>query len=79
MNNYYLIWVAAGKDGQYRCYKQMPNRDTTRQSWTGDLDLQGTLALARLENLGISLPSLSWEDEPVQLKMSVELWEDQGK
>ena len=71
MNNY-LIWVACQKSGGYRVFKQVPNRDTVHDVWTGDYDAKGQVALAHLESLGLSLPSLTWEDEPVQLKISIQ-------
>ncbi|MBR1558117.1 MAG: hypothetical protein IJ647_10260 [Prevotella sp.] len=78
MNNNALIWVACSKGGQYVVFKAKPNRDTSKQVWCGDYDGKGQLALAHLESLGISLPELTWESEPVQLKISCEVWRDQG-
>jgi len=77
MNNFSLIWVACSIGGQYIVFKSRPNRDTTKQVWSGDYDGKGQIALAHLEGLGISLPELTWESEPVQLKLSLEVWQDQ--
>lgn len=77
--NHYFVWVVATKSGGYRVFKQKPIRDTTGDVWTGDYDGKGQVALAHLEALGISLPSLTWEDEPVKLKIGAEIWDDQEK
>ena len=77
--NHYLIWIACSVSGGYRTYKQKPVRDTTNMTWRGDYDGKGQVALAHLEALGITLPSMTWEDEPVKLKISAEIWEDQEK
>jgi len=74
MGNYYLIWVACNSSGSYRLFKQKPVRDTTTGVWNGDYDAKGQVAVAHLESLGIALPTISWESEPVQIKISV-LWE----
>lgn len=77
MNNY-LIWVVATITGGYRAYKQKPTRDTTKQQWQGDYDAKGQVALAHLEGFGLSLPSLTWESEPVQLNITLS-WESETK
>lgn len=72
----YLIWLVCSQGGGYRAYKQKPTRDTTTGAWKGDYDAKGQVALAHLEGLGLSLPSLTWESEPVQLNLSLS-WESQ--
>lgn len=77
--NHYFVWVVATKMGGYRVFKQKPNRDTVRDVWIGDYDAKGQVALAHLEALGMTLPSLTWEDDPVKIKIGVEIWDDQEK
>ncbi len=77
MSNY-LIWIACQKSGSYRTFKQVPNRNTVQGVWEGDYDSKGQVAIAHLETLGLSLPSLTWEDEPVQLNISI-VWESKDK
>ena len=78
MNNY-LIWICCNANGGYRVYKQKPNRHTSEGVWQGDYDAKGQVALAHLEALGITLPTLTWQDEPVKLEIAVKIWEDQGR
>lgn len=69
--NEYIIWLAVNKSGGYRIFKQKPRRDTTTDTWCGDYDGEAMIILAHMEVKGFKLPSLTWQDVPVKLKLSL--------
>lgn len=71
MGNNFFIWVAFNRIGGYRAFKQKPVRNTANGVWSGDYDGKGMVALAHLEQCGIALPDLTWDSEPVRIKVEV--------
>ena len=65
------IYYAVHKSGQGCVFVATPTRDNTRQVWTGQYDGHVTSVVARMESLGFVLPRITWEDEPVKLKLSL--------
>lgn len=72
MGNYFFVWVAFNKIGGYRAFKQNPVRDASKEIWSGDYDGKGMVALAHLEQCGIALPDLTWDSEPIRIKVQVD-------
>ena len=66
------FYYAVGVGGQGRIFAEMPERDTERQTWEGQCDGFLVMTVARMEALGFVLPKLSWPDEPVRLKLTLE-------
>ena len=65
------LYYAVGVGGQGRIFKEMPIRDTERSVWVGDSDGFLVMVVARMEALGFVLPKITWEDAPVELKLSL--------
>lgn len=65
------LYYAVGRSGQGRIFAEMPSRDTERNVWVGDSDGFLVLVVARMEALGFVLPKITWEDAPVELKLSL--------
>jgi hypothetical protein len=65
------LYYAVGVGGQGRIFAEMPRRDTERNVWVGDSDGFLVLVVARMEALGFVLPKITWEDAPVELKLSL--------
>ena len=65
------LYYAVGVGGQGRIFAEMPSRDTERNVWVGDSDGFLVLVVARMEALGFVLPKITWEDAPVELKLSL--------
>ena len=65
------LYYAVGVGGQGRIFAEMPRRDTESNVWVGDSDGFLVLVVARMEALGFVLPKITWEDAPVELKLSL--------
>ena len=66
------LYYAVGAGGQGRIFAEMPERDTERQTWKGQCEGFLVMTVARMEALGFVLPKLSWPDEPVELKLTLD-------
>ena len=66
------LYYAVGVGGQGRIFAEMPSRDIDRNVWIGNSDGFLVMVVARMEALGFVLPKLSWPDEPVRLKLTLE-------
>lgn len=65
------LYYAVGVGGQGRIFAEMPISDTDRNVWVGNSDGFWVMVVARMEALGFVLPKLTWQDEPVELKLSL--------
>ena len=65
------LYYAVGVGGQGRIFAELPIRDTDRNVWVGNSDGFFVMVVARMEALGFVLPKISWEDEPVELTLSL--------
>lgn len=65
------IFYAVNKSGQGCVFEDEPSRDTVLEVWVGQYNGSITMVVARMESLGFVLPRITWEDEPVKLKLSL--------
>ncbi len=65
------IFYAVNKSGQGCVFADEPRRDTGLEVWEGQYNGSITMVVARMESLGFVLPRITWEDEPVKLKLSL--------
>lgn len=65
------IYYAVNKSGQGRVFQDKPKRNNNLDVWAGQYDGSVTILVARMESLGFVLPKITWEDEPVKLKLSL--------
>lgn len=65
------LYYAVSASGQGRIFAELPIRDTDRNVWVGNSDGFFVMVVARMEALGFVLPKISWEDEPVELTLSL--------
>lgn len=65
------IFYAVNKSGQGCVFEDEPSRDTGLEVWEGQYNGSITMVVARMESLGFVLPRITWEDEPVKLKLSL--------
>lgn len=70
MNNYF-VWVACNASGQYAIFKKKPDRDYNYKRWVGEHDNYAQVALCYLEGLGITMPNLTWDSDPIRIEISV--------
>ena len=68
-------WLVCGIDGQMRAFVNKPVRCNTGfgnfSGWRGERNIYMAIALSHLEQCGFQLPMLTWEDEPVELKITL--------
>ena len=65
------LYYAVSASGQGRIFAEMPSRDIDRNVWIGNSDGFWVMVVARMEASGFVLPKLTWQDEPVELKLSL--------
>ena len=65
------IFYAVNKSGFGCVFEEEPSRDTMHDAWVGQYNGIVTMVVARMESLGFELPRITWEDEPVKLKLSL--------
>ena len=66
------IYYAVNKSGQVVVFVSRPERNEHRNIWVGDMNAAVTRFIDCLETaFGYELPSISWKDEPVELKLSI--------
>lgn len=65
------IFYAVNKNGQGCIFEEEPRKDTILEVWTGQYSGSVTIIVARMEALGFVLPKITWDDEPVKLKLSL--------
>lgn len=66
------LYYAVNKGGQGFLFVGEPSRDSQAGKWVGETSVDAALAFIRMEALGFVLPKLSWPDEPVRLKLTLE-------
>ncbi len=65
------LYCAVNKSGQYCIFIGEPFRDNLFEAWIGESDCSVSMVVSRMEALGFVLPKITWEDEPVELKLSL--------
>jgi hypothetical protein len=65
------FYYAVGIGGQGRIFAEMPSRDSEHWVWVGESDGFLVLVVERMVASGFVLPTISWEDEPVELKLTL--------
>lgn len=65
------FYYAVGIGGQGRIFAEMPSRDPEHWVWVGESDGFLVLVVERMVASGFLLPAISWEDEPVELKLTL--------
>jgi hypothetical protein len=66
------LYYAVNRSGQGCIFMEEPRRDTVLERWVGEYHPCVTLTIDLMEMLGFVLPILSWPDEPVRLKLTLE-------
>ena len=65
------LYYAVAESGQGFIFIGEPWRDCAVNTWRGELDGNVIMVVSRFEALGFVLPRITWEDEPVKLKLSL--------
>ena len=65
------VFYAVNKNGQGCIFEERPRKDTILEIWTGQYSGSVTIIVARMEALGFVLPKITWNDDPVKLKLSL--------
>lgn len=65
------FYYAVGIGGQGRIFAEMPSRAPEHWVWVGESDGFLVLVVERMVASGFVLPAISWEDEPVELKLTL--------
>ena len=66
------LYYAVNKSGQGCVFEERPRRDTIFEIWVGQYSGSMVMVVARMEALGFVLPKTAWEDEPVELKLTLD-------
>lgn len=64
-----VVWLACNPWSQIKVFETKPIRQKDR--WKGIPNYAMTIALNQMEMCGFQLPRLTWEDEPVELKITL--------
>lgn len=66
-----VLYYAVNKSGQGKVFTSFPERDGHRNIWVGDILVSVLCFVDTLETVyGFSLPDISWDDEPVMMKIT---------
>ena len=63
------IWYAVSMRGQGRVFTSKPERNELLGVWCGDSAGSVTMLVMMMEGEGFRLPDITWEDEPVEMKI----------
>lgn len=66
------LFYAVNRSGQGCIFMEEPSRDTVYERWIGEYHPSVTLTVDRMTALGFTLPKISWEDEPVEIKLTLD-------
>lgn len=65
-----VLFYAVNKSGQGKVFTSFPERDGHRNIWVGDMNVAVLCFVDCLETAyGFDLPDISWNDEPVRIKI----------
>jgi len=68
------IWYAVNGEGQGRIFTSLPSRDKHFKIWCAESVGCISMTAMLLESDGaLSLPELTWKDDPVELELSIVL------
>lgn len=68
------IWYAVNGKGQGRIFTSLPSRDEHFKIWCAESVGCISMTAMLLESDGtLSLPELTWKDDPVELELSIVL------
>lgn len=65
-----VVWLACTTWGQTKAFETKPIRQKDR--WRGIPNYAITIALNQMEMCGFQLPNLTWDDEPVELIITLD-------
>lgn len=66
------IWYAVNGRGQGRVYTSLPERDDHFKVWLAESVGCISMTVMMLESNGeLMLPDLKWDDDPVELELSI--------
>lgn len=64
------MWIARNKDGDFRIFSHKPKRNYTNTSWTIQNSDYGYIVDDVTKE---SLKDLTWEDEPIEVKVAIQM------
>ena len=67
------LWYAVSKTGQGRVFVTPPERNSHFGIWCGEMIGPVSAVIALFESEGFKMPDIKWEDDPVLMKISVEV------
>lgn len=65
------LWYAVSKKGQGRVFTTCPIRDEHFGIWLGESIGCISTTLMLFESDGLDLPAIKWNDDPVQIELSI--------
>ena len=66
------LFYAVSRKGQGRVFTECPKRDERLGVWVGESAGCISMTVMIFESDGYVLPRISWDDEPIGMKMSLE-------
>ena len=70
------LWYAVSGMGQGAIFLTKPIRYERMKVWKGDMISCYSMVVMHIESEGFHLPVLKWEDEPVELELTLNLKEN---
>ena len=67
----YKLWYAVSMQGQGRVFTSKPVRERKSGLWRGESVGWISLFVMKMETAGFRLPAISWDDEPVEIKLTL--------
>lgn len=69
------LFYAVNRSGQGHIFMEEPRRDTVFERWVGEYLPSVSLTIDKMTALGFVLPKISWDDEPVEIKLLLDYGE----
>lgn len=66
------LWYAVSRKGQGRVFTSLPVREPRLGVWTGESVGCISMTVMVMESDGFRLPRITWDDEPVELKLTLD-------
>ena len=75
-----VLWYAVSGSGQGCVFTTFPERNDHRKIWVGDIEGLYCSIVWQFEASGfISLPVLSWKDDPVKLELNLKVCSEEHR
>jgi len=69
------FYYAADQNGQHNMFLSLPKRNYRDGlgCWSGDYSVNAAFFFGLLQDQGLRLPRIGWEDEPVRIRIKIKI------